>query len=57
MKVQVGDQAVRFDQLVALREAARTLSKLIERVGADEGPIVILKHGKPVAMLVKVPDD
>lgn len=47
----------RLDQLVPVKEAARTLPKLIERLAKGEGPIVLTRRSKPVAILDSVPEE
>lgn len=45
----------RLDQLVPVKEAAQTLPRLLRRLEAGEGPLVLTKRGKPVAILKTLP--
>ena len=45
----------RLDQIVGVKDAARTLPALIERLKRGEGPIVLTRRGKPVAALRAAP--
>lgn len=48
---------VRLDQLVGVKEVQRTLPKLAERLEKGEGPFVITKRSKPIALLTELPKD
>lgn len=48
---------VRLDQLVPVKEAARSLPALVRRLEAGEGPLILTRRSKPVAMLQELPDE
>jgi antitoxin (DNA-binding transcriptional repressor) of toxin-antitoxin stability system len=46
-----GQIRVCLDQLVPIKQAVRTLPTLVNRLNAGEGPFVLTKQGKPLAVL------
>ena len=41
----------RLDQFVPVKEFTRTISEQLARVERGEGPLVLTRHGKPVAIV------
>lgn len=49
---------VRLDQLVPIKRASTELPKIVKRLESGDGPIILTKHGRPVASMYKIrPED
>lgn len=47
----------RLDQLIPIKQAQQELPKLVERLDKGEGPLVITKRSKPVAIFTTLPEE